>query len=226
MNKFKFLIKNILSPEGKVIIHLGKSELSKRLLKYFNSRSWKRGFIKLKKYNISLLPIAIFSNGEEYLTLVSGKNSAAYFSRRCTKLNYTFHKLNPNMFINDIFEINTSSSERQGRTMDESYLIKVEEWQHDEENKWFGIYSLEGKLVAYAWTYEVGEIALINRILGHGDYLKDNIMFLLMTNIVSYYIALNKTKFIMYDTFGKVENGLVMFKKRIGFKPFTVNFRE
>jgi hypothetical protein len=226
MKKYKFLIKNILSPEGKVAIRLGNSDTANRLLSYFNSRAWKRGFLKLKKYNISLLPINQFSKEDDYLASVNGKNSAAYFSRRCAKLGYTFQSFNPNNEIEAIFEINTSSTERQGREMDESYKQLVAEWPNDEVNKWLGIYSKEGKLVAYVWTYVVGEMVLINRILGHGDYLKENVMYLLMASVVSTFVNDNQINFIMYDTFGKFENGLVMFKKRIGFKPYTVNFKR
>jgi hypothetical protein len=226
MKKYKFLIKNILTPTGKVTISIGNSATANKLLTYFNSRSWKRAFIKLKKYNIALLPIDQFSKEEDYLTSVNGKNSAAYFSRRCSKLGYTFQTFNPNHAIDAIFEINTSSSERQGRAMEESYNKLVSEWPCDEIHKWFGIYSSDGKLVAYVWTYIVGEMVLINRILGHGDFLKDNIMYLLMTSVVSEFIQVKESNFIMYDTFGQVENGLVLFKKRIGFKPYTVNFKQ
>lgn len=224
LKKYQFVLKNILSPEDKIQIHLGDSETSGRLLKYFNSRSWKRGFLKLKKFNISLLPIASFSTVEDYLNAVNGKNSAAYFTRRCAKMGYTFQPFNPNDAIEAIYEINTSSTERQGREMDESYKMKVEEWPSDQVNQWFGVFTKDGKLVAYVWTYVVGEMVLINRILGHHDFLKDNIMYSLMTNVVTVFIKQNEMNYIMYDTFGKVENGLVMFKRRIGFKPFTVNF--
>lgn len=224
LKKYQFVLKNILSPEDKIQIHLGDSETSGRLLKYFNSRSWKRGFLKLKKFNISLLPIASFSTDEDYLNAVNGKNSAAYFTRRCAKMGYTFQAFNPNDAIEAIYEINTSSTERQGREMDESYKMKVEEWPSDQVNQWFGVFTKDGKLVAYVWTYVVGEMVLINRILGHHDFLKDNIMYSLMTNVVTVFIKQNEINYIMYDTFGKVENGLVMFKRRIGFKPYTVNF--
>jgi hypothetical protein len=226
MKKYKFLINNILSPTGKVSIHLGNSETAIKLITYFNSRSWKRGFLKLKKYNISLLPIDQFSKEEDYLASVNGKNSAAYFSRRCSKMGYAFRAFNPNDQIDAIYEINTSSTERQGREMDESYKVKVNDWPSDEVNQWFGIFTAEGKLVAYVWTYYVGEMVLINRILGHGDYLKDNVMYLIMTSVVSKCVKSDEINFVMYDTFGKVENGLVMFKKRIGFKPYTVNFKR
>jgi hypothetical protein len=47
-----------------------------------------------------------------------------------------------------------------------------------------------------------------------------------MTRVVSEFIHAKESNFIMYDTFGQVENGLVLFKKRIGFKPYTVNFKQ
>ena len=180
--------------------------------------------IKFKKFNIALLPINKFTGEDDYLKTVNGKNSAAYFSRRCSKLNYSFRLFNPNDEITAIYEINTSSEMRQGRKMDQNYSKFVTVWPNNKVNKWFGVYSNESKLVAYVWVYIIGEMVLINRILGHSDYLKENIMYLLMTNVVSYFIHDTRINFIMYDTFGKTENGLVLFKKRIGFKPYTVNF--
>ena len=75
--KFKFLLKNILTPTGKVTISIGNSATANKLLTYFNSRSWKRAFIKLKKYNIALLPIDQFSKEEDYLTSVNGNDDVA-----------------------------------------------------------------------------------------------------------------------------------------------------
>lgn len=220
----KFLLKNILAPFGRVTIKLGDTEISNRLLKYFNRRSWNRAFIKLKKYNISLIAIDQFSSIESYLSSINGKNSAAYFSRRCEKMGYTLKKINPNDELESIYKINTSSQERQGRKMGKSYLNRVDHWPNDEVNQWYGIYSSDGRLVAYMWLYLVGEMVLINRILGHKDHLKNNVMYLMTTKVIAGFINSNKIKYVMYDTFGRSENGLVLFKKRIGFKPYTVNF--
>jgi hypothetical protein len=139
-------------------------------------------------------------------------------------MGYTLQKFNPNNELELIFEINTSSEERQGRKMQQSYLNKTTHWPNDDVNHWYGIYSTEGKLVAYMWLYLVGEMVLINRILGHKDHLKNNVMYLMITKVIAGFINSNKIKYVMYDTFGRSENGLVLFKKRIGFKPYTVNF--
>ena len=68
------------------------------------------------------------------------------------------------------------------------------------------------------------DLSLINRILGHDEHLKNNVMYFLIVSFVKDIITSTVNRVIMYDTFGKNQNGLVMFKKRIGFKPYTVNF--
>lgn len=225
MNKdLKFLVKNIFRPEGKISIQLGNDIGAKRYLNYFNQKSWKRGFIKNKKYNISLLPISSYQNPEEYLLSVNGKNSAYYFSRRCEKMGYSFKPFDPNSKIDAIYAINMSADERQGRKMDEAYRTKVLEWPSDEANIWYGIFSSDQELVGYVWTVNIGELTIINRILGHQAHLKNNVMYSLVTNVIGKAIEEKLVRYIMYDTFGRKQNGLVLFKKRIGFKPYTVNF--
>ena len=223
---YKFLLRNIFFPRGKVSVHVGDSPTAINLLNYFNKRQWNRAFIKTKKFNISLLNLQKFESSKDYIASVNGKNSAAYFSRRCLKLGFEVSKFNPNLEIESIFAINTSMSERQGRQMDSSYSILQKEWPSGENHSWYGVYNADKQLVAYAWIYEVRELITVNRILGHGNYMKDNIMYLLLTEVVTTYIDQKRVKYMMYDTFGKHDNGLVLFKKRIGFEPYTVNFQR
>jgi hypothetical protein len=69
------------------------------------------------------------------------------------------------------------------------------------------------------------ELILINRILGHANHLKNNVMYLLLTKYVTTKISnLQYSKYLMYDTFGKKKNGLVQYKNRLGFQPYTVNY--
>ncbi|MBC9811958.1 hypothetical protein H9Y05_05650 [Crocinitomicaceae bacterium CZZ-1] len=222
--EFKFIINNVFKPEGKLTIHLGDSSLAKGLLKYFNKRILRKGGIKNKKYNCAVIRLDKFKDADEYRNSIKGKNSADYFARRCTKLGYTFQKIDPNQFIDDIFEIHTSASERQGRKMEESYLVKVERWPNDHENNWFGVFNSTNKLVGYIWLVKTNELGLMNRILGHNDHLKQNIMYLLAVETIANEIHLGEHKIIMYDTFGAKKNGLVLFKNRIGFKPYTIHF--
>ena len=221
---WKFIYNNVITPYDKIKIHLGESEEGKRYLIYFNLRTFKRGFIKLKKYNCAVLDTRKFSQIEEYISTIKGKNSADYFSRRCEKLMYSFRTFNPNDEINAIFEINNSVKTRQGRLMDEAYTKKITNWPNNEQNIWYGVFSNEGKLVSYLWSVKMKDLSLINRILGHDEHLKNNVMYFLIVSFVKDIITSTVNRVIMYDTFGKNQNGLVMFKKRIGFKPYTVNF--
>jgi hypothetical protein len=220
----QFLAKNILQPYGKIEVSLGTSEDGKRYLKYFNKRSIKRIFTKFKKYNCSILDTKLYENQERYISTIKGKNSADYFARRCEKLHYTFREFDPNLEINAIFYINTSVNDRQGRKMDDSYLKKVTQWPSNEYNVWYGVFSKDGNLVAYLWAIKMNELCLINRILGHEEHLKKNVMYFLIVSFIKEIFNSMKNRVIMYDTFGRKENGLVLFKKRIGFKPYTVNF--
>ncbi|HRO75007.1 MAG TPA: hypothetical protein PLP27_02530 [Crocinitomicaceae bacterium] len=225
LDNFKFVWNNFFKPYGKITIQLGSSEIALRYKKYFNQRSWRRLFIPNKKYNCAVLNLRNFATHDDYLTTVKGKNSADYFSRRSSKLGYYWKVFNANEYIDAIYEINTSASNRQGRTMDTSYLTKVTKWPNDEQNAWIGVFNQEDKLVSYIWLVLTQELALMNRILGHGDYLKDNIMYLNNLGVISYlYEHKKQVHFLMYDTFGRTQNGLALFKKRIGFKPYTVNF--
>lgn len=226
MKKYKFILNNILRPHGKISISLGSSPNAQTIRKSFNRRLVRKGFMKNKHFNIAIIDLSKFKTAEEYIQTVKGKNSADYFARRCEKMGYSFQLIDPNNEIEQIYKINTSTHERQGKSMDSSYLQKVLSWPNESGNKWYGIVDSEGVLVAYLWTIELNEMILLNRILGHQEHLKNNVMYLLLTKFIAESIEGRKASYIMYDTFGKVQNGLVLFKKRIGFKPYTVNFEQ
>jgi hypothetical protein len=226
MNDLKFLINNFLYPEGKIRVKLGDSSEGINYLNYFNKRSLKRLFIKNKKYNCSIIDASSFKSELDYYSTIKGKNSADYFARRCEKLGYTFTKFDPNQEIESIYKINTSTNTRQGKLMEGSYLNKVEKWENSESNEWYGVYSKENELVAYLWSIKLNELVLINRILGNFNHLNNNVMYLLTSRFIGNVIVQGGVKYIMYDTFGRKKNGLVLYKKRIGFKAFTVNFTK
>lgn len=226
INDLKFLVSNVCFPVAKINVSIGTNDLSLRYKKAFTARSWKRLFIPQKKYNCSLIDLNKFDKLDSYLQAINGKNSAAYYSRRCQKLNYRWELFDPNDFIDDIFNINTSKTERQGRVMDQNYLIKVESWPSDELNKWIGVFDGESRLVSYVWLVLLNQLVLINRILGHSKHLNNNVMYLNMVGAMEH-VFKNETpqiSIVMYDTFGRKKNGLVLFKKRLGFQPYTVNF--
>ena len=181
--------------------------------------------IKNKTVGVAIIKTGLYKKSDEYLKTVNGKNSAYYFSRKASKNGYLFKEINPNEFVDMIFDINTSLNERQGIEMGNSYKEKISNYPLSDNFKYFGIF-LGDKLVAYDWILIYGELAIINRLLGHGGFLKDGIMYLLITSSISNLIDSNiNIKFVMYDTIFGASDGLRLFKKRLGFKPYLVKWR-
>lgn len=224
ISDLRFVGNNILHPYDRITVRVGTGEIADRWRGYFNHRSWKRLFIPLKKYNCAVIPLSQFLDYEGYIKSVKGKNSADYFSRRSQKLGYCWEIFDANKYTEAIFEINTSASQRQGRMMDAGYLKEVTHWPNDENNIWVGVFDEHHQLVSYIWLVISGELALMNRILGHQLHLSNNIMYLNCIGAISYLFERNPRLNVMYDTFGRKNNGLVLFKKRIGFKPYTIDF--
>jgi len=220
----RFILDQVLFPKLKASASLGDSKEGIRYLDYFNARSWRKFFLRNKRYNCAIIDLAEFSDCDQYRLSVKGKNSADYFSRRCEKLGYTFLPISPNNHWNAILEINSSAQSRQGKTMDESYVKPMEHWPEDEINQWYGVFDSANKLVAYVWSIHMKELVLINRILGHDAHLNNNVMYLLCVHFIESALLSGKARYVMYDTFGRTDNGLAMFKRRIGFKRYCMNF--
>jgi hypothetical protein len=84
-----------------------------------------------------------------------------------------------------------------------------------------------GVLVAYSELLYAGEIAVMNRVLGHGDYLADGIMFLLTAGIVEHLKAVHpESRYLYYDMFFGASDGLREFKTHLGFRPHWVRWRR
>jgi hypothetical protein len=121
-------------------------------------------------------------------------------------------------FIDDMIEINTSSESRQGKPMASHYLEKDVFTKGVADKSFYGVFD-QRKLVAYCYILKAGDITYIGAILGHNDYLKDGIMYLLLDRIID-----NIDGWFMYDTFMGNTPGLEFFKKNMGFKSYNVKW--
>jgi hypothetical protein len=106
--------------------------------------------------------------------------------------------------------------------MDATYQEKITDYPINAHNLYFGIFKDE-KLVAYLWIVTSGELMLMNRIMGHSDFLDFGIMYLLVTSFVQSSFSM-PAKVIMYDTLLGGGDGLKMFKKRCGFKAYRAKW--
>jgi len=222
--KFKKIIsisKEIIGLD-KLTIFFDTSEEGKIKYKYFNSRHPRYLIIRNKTVGVAIIKTTDFTNEEGYLKSVNGKNSAAYFSRKALKAGYVFSELDPVKYSDAIYTINNSSNSRQGREMDSAYKKRDLVYPINNQNVYFGIFKGDD-LVAYVWFVKSGELLLLNRVMGHANHLDFGVVYLLMTSAVQHCIKYySEVKYAMYDTFFGASDGLKLFKKRCGFKPYKV----
>jgi hypothetical protein len=86
----------------------------------------------------------------------------------------------------------------------------------------YGIENRDGVLVAYTVIYRAGDLALVSQILGHGDRLDDEIMYLLVQGVVDAESA--RGGFLVYNRWDSGTDGLRFFKTRLGFRPERVEW--
>jgi hypothetical protein len=147
---------------------------------------------------------------------------------RAAARGYTFGPVKRERRVDEIHAINTSATHRQGRPMSESYRNPPDATplpfypcaRH--AVRMYGIENRGGVLVAYTVIYRAGELALVSQILGHGDRLDDEIMYLLMQGVVAE--EATRGGFLVYNRFDSGTDGLRFFKTRLGFRPERVEW--
>jgi hypothetical protein len=152
--------------------------------------------------------------------------------RRAEKLGYTFSRIEHDEHLDEIFEINTSKAERQGREMKQSYqerpaprgILGDEQRCPRHREDWFGVFTDDGTLVAYASVPLHGEMMLISIILGHGDHMENGIMNLLVFETVKWHRARSGTEYAVYHLHDSGTEGLQFFKRKMGFAGHLVQF--
>jgi hypothetical protein len=83
------------------------------------------------------------------------------------------------------------------------------------------------QLVAYAALRRTGNFVLAQELLGHGDFLREGVVKLLMFDIVRWLLAREEPRVagVDYFKYGAVEDGaegLVAWKRRLQFRPFVL----
>ena len=128
--------------------------------------------------------------------------------------------------VDEIHEINTSSRIRQGRPMTHGYRTKQTYSplpaypcpRHAIRTT--GI-SFGGRLVGYLAMYRCGELALVSQILGHADFLEDEIMYQLFAAALKRELG-RGPGVVVYNRHDSGTEGLRFFKERLGFEEAEV----
>ncbi|MFT3750080.1 MAG: hypothetical protein QM768_17315 [Agriterribacter sp.] len=197
-----------------------------KMYKYFTGMHPRYLIFKNKTIGLAIIDCSNYPDFPNYLKSVNGKNSAAYYTRRCTKMGYTTKKINPNLFQEQILNINLSAETRQGKKMSDNYQIKLD-YPINEFHYYWGVFK-EDELVSYCWIKKNGELRLMNRLLAHADHMSDGVMYKMLVDAIEYEFIQRKSQddklYIMYDTFFGAGDGLKLFKRRLGFKAYKVKW--
>ncbi|PWF48710.1 hypothetical protein [Massilia glaciei] len=179
-------------------------------------------FISNKTLGIALVDLSQFKTSDVYLDTVKQRDYGAFHRKRAKSRGYTIKKINRNDFIDEIHAINTSTAIRQGRPMDETYLIKKTDYPEQDGAVCIGALDREGRLVAYCNYLVLGNFASTDQLLGYKN--GDGVMHYLLVEIICRLIDDGGLDYFMYDTYLGAQPGLQDFKRRIGFKPHRARY--
>lgn len=147
---------------------------------------------------------------------------------RAERRGYVAGDLEREKWENDIWRINTSTPERQGRPMANGYtkpvtfspLTNYPCRQHAIRTS--GVWTGSGHLVGYLTMYRCGDLALVSQILGHATFLADEIMFLLFQHALGR--ETHTPGVVVYNRHDSGTDGLRWFKERLGFEAVPVEW--
>ncbi len=140
---------------------------------------------------------------------------------RSERLGYRFAEIDRSFYDADIYAINVSLAQRQGRPMSAGYLEyhrqgKLPNYPCERHNiRSYGVLKDE-MLVAYMSLYRIHELALVSMILGHGQHLRSDIMYLLFAGMVEDQAP--HGGWLYYNRWDSGQEGLRYYKSKVGFR--------
>lgn len=146
---------------------------------------------------------------------------------RSARLGYRFDRVDNSQHTDAIHEINTSKQERQGRPMSSGYLEKrahgrLPDYACDRHYlRTYGVLR-DDVLRAYLTLYRLGDLALVSMILGHGEHLRNDVMYLLFQGVVE--DQASRGGVLFYNRHDSGTDGLRFYKERLGFRSGDVDW--
>ena len=177
-----------------------------------------------KVVGAALLPLDEFDDVDGYLAEL---RYARRRVRRARRLGYSIGSFEPEERRSELLAIHRSLPERQGRPIPAPYLDPAAVYERGPlVDDYLGAFR-DGTLFAYVELRYAGEIVVLNRVMGHGERLRDGIMFLLMAGVIDHLKAARpETRYVFYDMFFGAGEGLRGFKSHLGFRPHYVRWKR
>jgi hypothetical protein len=194
----------------------------KSTYRYYTKPHPRYKIIRHKTMGAALIDLHSLNTREHYLDSIKGKNAGAYHAKRARSRGYVFAEIDRNRYIDDIYAINTSLDNRQGRPMEASYREKQTRFEALKHFRYYGILNPDGRLVAYANLGLYGNFGGFSHLIGIRN--NDGIMHFMVVEIISQLIEQRQVRYVMYDTFFGAQPGMQAFKKIVGFRPYRARY--
>ena len=163
--------------------------------------------------------------------------------KRATSKGFYFKEYNFNHHLRDFSEINHSQRRKKQR-INEWYLQEptnyegansgvIHKWEDSRHySRWFGVFKYlkhykqgdritNEKLFAYCKVAVDGEMASIHLVWAHGDFLKQGLMFYLLSNVAREVFLFQGVRSLVYYGYGQFPK----WKSRLLFKPTQLEFK-
>lgn len=176
-------------------------------------------------------PAAAIPLSLTYVELMASVKNGKRDARGAARLGYTVRRFHYPCFHTDLDAIHHSLERRSGGAMRGHYRDHLPpdepmrepekarcmfHWRYD-----FGVFAPDGHLVGYIGLVRVGETATYMQIMGHGDHLKNGVMFLLHFELMRWALSrpqeLEGVSHIWYTNF-RGPSGLATWKRKAGFQ--------
>ena len=163
---------------------------------------------------------AVMSLDGSYREWRDSHRTARRRASHARNLGYWFMMVDRRKCEYDIYRINTSKAERQGRPMADPYNEPQSFGPNPMVCRNHHVYTYgvldedRTTLVAYMWLYRCGQLAMVSSILGHADHLQNDVMYLLYAGMLEAQFDHGGTVF--YNLWRSGTDGLRYFKERVG----------
>ena len=209
-------------PRVDVIASRGE-ETEEEVLRFFSRPHPRYRIVANKAVGAALLPLRDYDDVDAYLARLRSTRKRAGRARR---LGYALGTFDPDDRRAELLAIHASLPERQGQAIEAAYLDPAAVYAKGPHVEYLGVFR-EDAVVAYAQLRYAGEIVGLNRFMGHGEFLDDGVMFLLMAGIVEHVKTTRPDiRYVFYDMFFGAGEGLRAFKRHLGFRPYYVRWKR
>ena len=214
-----------LSRLPRVSIEMSGDDACKYHYRDFTRRHDRWRVIQNKAWGVALVPLP--ERPEDYLAGIRKKLRRRV--ERAIDAGYRFGPVDAIARIDEVLAINSSAAMRQGIPMhpdyfDEDAVRAYFAWA----GPTYGVTDGAGVLRAYVCLRTAGDVAIVERILGHADALEDGVMYVLTIGLIQDLIARRgsdgRPHWLMYDMFSGASEGMRTFKHVIGCRPYRVSW--